>query len=210
MLALTRFLTILGFLAAAALPAQAGFSFIVNAETSSLAGTAGSIEFQYNAVLGSTISTATINDFTIFGGTLNAVQPPLGTVVGMLPAPVSITTSSPVNSYLHDLTYGSSLQYFVTIPGAQLTDPNLLSSFTMTLYNNVGDPIRSIDLIFEPSALRIDLLGPVGAFTQTGPGVSAVATPLPPTVQSFAVGLVVMGVFRARRALCQKSIHCFA
>jgi hypothetical protein len=210
---------LLGILGAAALwlgqaaPCRAEMIFQVTVNTSSISGTAGSLEFQFNTGgAGALDATATIRDFT--GGTLvgTPVFDPLTAGSGTLsPGPLTLQNGPPLTSALHDFNFGSSLRFEVAFTGPAVETPNPAlpgSRFSLTLWNLrstdvlAGDPRLTPLLPLSASidaTLFIDLQ-PSGTATATAsPQAEVTAVPEPASLLLLAVGASALGLYRLRR-----------
>jgi hypothetical protein len=111
-----RYFVALGVFAAllVAQRAQAD-SFVITVNTSSLQGTSGYLDFQFNP--GNTpfdAASATITGFTT-NGTLTTALPNIGDVSGALPGQVVIQNTQVLNEYTQGLTYGSYFDLTVNL-----------------------------------------------------------------------------------------------
>jgi len=145
----------------AATPARADVTYFVTVNTSSVSGTSGNLDFQFNPGNNTTqMATATISAFTT-DGTFTGVPPQTsGNVTGTLPAgPVTFCSSggagcasmSAINEYFTSnvvgpgFTYGTSFSFLVTLGGPAINAPNGTatagSTFGVGLYDIAGNPI---------------------------------------------------------------------
>ena len=104
-------------------PASAGFiTYHVVVNTSSISGTNGSLEFQYNpAMTPTTTSTAVVSPFSTVGGTISPTTEVNGSVTGSLASqPLTLTANTPFNDILENFKFGTSLTFNVTLSSTAL------------------------------------------------------------------------------------------
>jgi hypothetical protein len=92
-------------------------SFQVNVDTSSIAGTTGNVEFQYNPGGGVTDPSFVTIDLFTPGGQLNGVRQITGAVTGLLPGSLRIDNTTAFNDYFEGFTFTSALGFLVTFDG---------------------------------------------------------------------------------------------
>jgi hypothetical protein len=178
--------------------ARAGsITYLVTANTTSLNGTSGYLDFQLNPNMSTAASaSATITNFT-GDGTLGAELPPLGDVSGTLPGTVSFTNGPPPNDYTQASTYGNSLSFDVTLSGAAVGGSAPAgSTFAFSLLDSSGNPYST-----GPNGATVTIdINPSGTTTSTsyppasggGPTATAslvTAVPEPATLWSMSLGL---------------------
>lgn len=193
-------------------PAQASVIVQYNVDTSSIAGTVGSLNFQLNPGGGAAQAvSAVISSFV--GGTLNSNVVTFGSVSGTLPGNVSFNNSTFFNSYQEDFTFGASLQFQVTFSGPGIDAPDPLAdgtAFSLFLYDapgGLGNALLPSPSDPNDSALGLNIIG--GSFSVYGsPAVTTSITQVVPEPSSLLVtGLVLglAGAFRLNRR--KKSSH---
>ena len=127
--------------------ARAGMvTYVVTADTSSLSGLSGYLDFQFNpngaAPVAPNTTSATITAFTT-DGVLGAPLPPIGDASGgPLPLPVTIVNDDPglTNDYTQGITFGTTLTFDVTLSGTDVGAASAgdLFAFSLQDVNFVG------------------------------------------------------------------------
>jgi hypothetical protein len=193
-------------------PVQAGMiTYHVTVDTSSISGTQGSLDFQFDASdLTSQTATAALTTFT--GGSLIGSPTFNGDASGTLfpgPATINNTPANLVNELIQDFNYGGNLSFDVTLFGDALQNPNGSpgSTFSLTLYDSrgaTGNTLLSIDAN-TPPALLINVNGDGSTTVTAASGVTATpsvsAVPEPSSLAllaSASAGLLGYGLFRKR------------
>ena len=160
----------------------------VNVNTSSISGTTGNVDFQFNPGPDVTDPSFVTIDFFEPGGQLNGVRQISGAVTGVLPGSLRIDNTTPFNDYFEGFTFTNSLSFLVTFDGPA---PSGLattgSSFGFYLY--AADEVTPLLANFPDGAHAIGELSPNGELT--------FSTPEPATVGLFGLGYLMIGV-RAR------------
>jgi hypothetical protein len=179
-------------------PTAKADSFVITVNTSSLQGTSGYMDFQFNP--GNTpfdAASATITNFTT-DGTLGAALPNIGDVSGALPGQVVINNTDALNEYTQGLIYGSFFDLTVN-----LTTPTVSgtatggSSFTLDAQDSNFN-----SLLGGFPAVEIDLdatTGQPSVTNNSGGAATVVATPEPDSL--WLMGLGFAGLLVARRRL---------
>ncbi len=150
--------------------ARADFQYRVVVDTTSLRGTEGSLDFQFNpAAAGNALPiTAKISNFALTGGTLASTSSRTGNTTGSLPGSLTLLNGSATNEFQADLTFGRSFSFDTTLTGAGVNNPSpgfLGSVFTLSLQ----------DLGFSPK-LTTDPAGSVLSIALRPNGSSVVST----------------------------------
>jgi PEP-CTERM motif len=190
-----KFIVLAAFaLLGAATSANAIPIFTITVNTSSIAGTAGHVDFFFGAANNSPDATALVSMW-MSDGTLSGSPSTSGSTSGVLPANVTEKIIGNTGAdYFHDFTFGNSLTfklmltYDSAIPGTFTTDDtwslSLYDSMTMPLLSNgsQGDAIFAVDM------------HPDGTYTlhdaSTGGQLMVSAVPEPSTWTLFGVALL--------------------
>ena len=193
-------------LACAVIPAHAdSVTYTVTVNTSSQTGHGGYVDFELNAgSLGAQDITATVTGFS--GAVLNPGDPmndAIGTT-GSLPGPVTFDNQAG-NDYFEALTFGSQLNFLVTLSGDGVSTSGASTSDSGTIFQvSFWDPSGSAALFSsDPNGIagEIDVAadGTLTTGSQDGTTVSAAATPEPATLSLVGAAGVLMYVAQRRR-----------
>ena len=189
-----KLLVIAAIMFAASAASASLSTYAVSIDTSSLIGTSGALDFQFNPAnsTGFTTATAGISGFT--GGTLSS--PVLtGDGSGTLPSSVTLNNTTQYNDYFTNYTFGNSIKFNLSLSGA------LGNSFTFSMFSDAAgsSPALTSDTT-DGYALRLDINQNGNAITNNIPtniSSSVTPTPIPPSMLLFASGL--SGMFFMKR-----------
>jgi hypothetical protein len=190
----TAALTVLLLLQLLAMPAFA-IPFLVSVDTSSLKGSTGFIDLQFNpADAASSAATASTSGFT---GDLALLADSFvdGDVLGTLPGSLQLRNTTAFNSYFQAVQFGDLFRFVVDFSGDFIANPSLFgTSFSVSLLNDHLFPQLTNDV--SGSLLRFELLaGSVGfqAFQVDGRTAATITpVPTPATSALFCVGMLLM------------------
>jgi hypothetical protein len=199
-------LLLISFGLALAAVARADTDFEVVVNTSSLAGTTGSIDFQFNPGPGAT-QLGTMSIFNIFedGGSYAGLQQDFGSVTGgPVPSPLSFTSADADNEDFETFHFGQSLMFSVDLGGAAVTAPNGLSTGSITGYFSIFSDQAGTIPALTPNPLGIAAefsISPDGGVTTEllSPAVNLV--PEPGSLWLVGAILALMGTWSVRRRL---------
>ena len=151
------------FLAALAVSnAAAAVSYTVNVDTSSVNGTSGFLDFQFNPG-NATSQPATIQlvNFDPDGGSLAGPPSVTGNVTGTLPGTLTFANTTALNDYFQQFTYGSHVSFTVVLSGPAIDAPNGTatagSTFSVSLYDMNQNPILTNQAALTGAAGQIDI-----------------------------------------------------
>ena len=191
-------------------PVQAAaISYSVTVDTSSVSGTAGFLDFQFNPGNStSQAATAQISSFMTLGGSLSGVPQVNGNVVGTLPGTLTFVNSTALNEYFQGFNYGSSFSFMLLLTGPAISAPNGTAnagtSFGIGLYDNTQNPILTNQggTTGFAGEVDIDLNGTATATAfpnGTGPSVvTFLAVPEPGTMLMLGLSMAGFVYFRRR------------
>jgi hypothetical protein len=147
----------------------ADVAYQVTINTSPVSGTAGFVDFQFNpANPASQAITAQILSFTS-DGSLSGAPMAVGSVAGVLPAPVTFTNNAPLNEYFQGFIYGNTISFLLLLSGPGINSPianNAGSTFGIGLYDSAQQPILTDQGLITGFAGQVDILN--GIVTTTG------------------------------------------
>jgi len=135
-------LVFLGALSAKA----ASITYQVNFDTSSVSGTAGFLDFQFNPGNNTSFAaTAQINGFSPDGGSLSGAPSISGDVTGTLPGTVTFVNDTALNELFQGFNFGSSFSFQLMLSGAGIGAPNVGATagsiFGIGIYDNGQNPV---------------------------------------------------------------------
>lgn len=169
----------------------------VNVNTSSVAGTTGNVDFQYNPGFGVADPSFITIDFFTPGGQINGVRQISGDVTGLLPGSLRIGNATNFNDYFEGFTFTNSLSFLVTFDGPASTGLATSGSlFLFSLY--AADEVTPLLANFpDLGAYAAGNVGPNGELT--------FSTPEPATIALFGIGLLMIGVKVRTRSYGRKA-----
>jgi len=183
------------------------FSFVV--DTSSIAGTAGSLDFNFNA--GPLTSQSALADILNFSSDGSLAGSPIltGDVLGALPSTVTFDNGGAFNDYFDGFTFGSTLAFEVRLYGPAVNSPDGVStsgsSFAFSMFSDAGGtmPVLTTDTT-DGFAITLDVnldgsVTPTLFSSQTT--LVPAAVPEPASMLLLASALVaIAGAVRHKRA----------
>ena len=201
---------------AASLPcvlSAAPITYQVTIDTSSINGTPGYIDLQFNPSIPASDSQPAYVDILNFStdGTLtpnpsDPNQAPIGEASGSLPLLVTIDNSETTNIYTDGITFGNTITFTLLFdgPAVETPDPGTYpggSLFTV----DVADSNYNYLLETDPAGTNAAqvALNPDGTTTPnpyyTNPYVTFGSTPEPSTITLLSAGIVGLGALALRR-----------
>ena len=139
---------IAAFLCFASMASAAPITYDVTVDTSSITGTAGSLDFQFNpGPLVTQSASLRILNFTSDGAL--AGSPALtGDVAGALPATLAFDNGTGFNDYFEGFTFGSTLSFQVSLFGPALSSPDGTSTsgsaFAFSMFSDAAGTIPAL------------------------------------------------------------------
>src|SRR5215471_14842203 len=148
-------------------PANAGILYQVTVDTSSITGTAGSLDFNFNP--GSLVTQAASLEILNFtsGGTL--VTGPcvsggpcvMGDVSGTLPGTVTFDNGMPLNDYFQGFSFGATLSFQIRLFGPAVDSPDGTStsgsSFAFSMFSDAAGTTPALTPDPDGFAVTIDV-----------------------------------------------------
>jgi len=129
-----------------------GLTYDVTVDTSSIAGTSGSLDFQFNpGALVTQTANLQIEDFTSDGTLGGSIL--TGDAVGGLPGTVSLDNLTGFNDYFAGFTYGSAISFLLNLSGPAVTSPDGISTsgseFAFSMFSDAGGtlPVLTSDSV---------------------------------------------------------------
>lgn len=190
-------------------------TYDVTINTTSITGTAGSLDFNFNP--GSlTTQSASLQILGFSSDGSLAGSPALtGDVGGALPSTLTFDNGTGFNDYFDGFTYGSTLSFDVSLYGPALSSPNGISTSGSTFaFSMFSDAAGTIPVLTSDTTdgfafiVNVNLDGSTAVTNyseQTTVGQQTTATPEPGGLLLVATGLMVLGVMSwVRRPLMGK------
>jgi hypothetical protein len=178
------FLSYLALLSCLAGVASAGpITYTVLVNTSSIAGTTGSFDINFNpGLLVTQAASLQILSFST-DGSLNGTPSLIGDVSGALPATVTFDNGTAFNDYFQGFTFSSTLSFNVSLFGPALSSPDGISTsgstFAFSMFSDAAgtNPVLTTDHANGFAYIvNVNLDGTTTA-TSFLPGTSAVPEP---------------------------------
>src|SRR3984957_10899440 len=205
----TRFWFLFVLCAATAMANVITYDVTVN--TSSISGTTGSFDFNFNpGTLVTQAASLQILDFSS-NGTLAGGPELTGDVSGALPGTLTFDNGSGFNDYFEDFTFGSTLSFDVSLYGPALSSPDGTatsgSTFAFSMFSDAAGTIPTLtsdttDGFAFAVAVNLDGTTTVTDYS-SGTGVVAASGPVgvvpePGNLALIGLGLGAIGLVRRR------------
>ncbi len=114
---------------AASLASAGPITYDVTVDTSSITGTMGSLDFNFNpGPLVTQLADLQILNFTSDGTLAEACPCGTGDVTGQLPATLTFDNGTGFNDYFDDFAYGTTISFAVSLYGPALSSPDGVST----------------------------------------------------------------------------------
>jgi hypothetical protein len=183
-------------------------SYDVTVDTSSVFGTAGSLDFNFNP--GPLITQAASLQILNFSsdGTLAGNCPcGIGDVSGQLPATLTFDNGTGFNDYFDGFTFGSTLSFEVSLYGPAISSPDGVSTsgsaFAFSMFSDAGGtiPVLTADPL-DGFAFTVDVnldgTTTLGYYYPEWSPTTVVSTPEPGGLVLLGMGLACVGALRLR------------
>jgi hypothetical protein len=183
-------------------------TYNVTVNTSSISGTAGSLDFDFNP--GPLITqTASLQILTFSGGTPSGSPTVIGDVTGTLPGTLTFDNQKPFNDYFQTFQFGSTLSFGVSLFGPALSSPNGTatsgSTFAFSMFSNAAGtkPVLTTDKTNGFAfVVEVNLDG-----TTTATNFILAAVPEPGSFPLVVGAAIAVGVGRIRRMRRKPVLH---
>jgi hypothetical protein len=142
-------LVFLSFFCSVVVAAADPITYAVTVNTSSISGTAGSLDFNFNpGPLVTQAASLQLLNFTSNGILAPACPCGTGDVSGQLPATVTFDNGTAFNDYFDDFTFGTTLSFDVSLYGAALSAPDGVSTsgstFAFSMFSNAAGTVPAL------------------------------------------------------------------
>jgi PEP-CTERM motif len=138
-------------------------TYDVTVDTSSINGTMGSLDFNFNpGPLVSQLAQLQILNFTSDGMLAGACPCGMGDVTGQLPSTLTFDNGTGFNDYFEDFTYGSGISFAVSLYGPALSSPDGVSTsgstFAFSMFSDAAGtiPVLTSDTV-DGFAFTVDV-----------------------------------------------------
>jgi PEP-CTERM motif len=204
-------LFIAAFLCFASVASAAPITYDVTVDTSSITGTAGSLDLQFNP--GPLVTQSASLQILNFAsdGALAGSPTPTGDVTGTLPTTLTFDNGTGFNDYFEGFTYGSALSFQVSLYGPALSSPDGVSTSGSTFaFSMFSDSTGTIPALTSDTTdgfaftvdVNLDGTTTVTNFsmqTTVVPATPAVPEPSTLPLMAAGIGLWLAFCFRLRR-----------
>jgi hypothetical protein len=184
--------------------ARADIVYQVNVNTSSISGTAGSLDFNFNpGPLVSQAANLQILNFTSDGALAGNCPCGTGDVSGQLPATLTFDNGTGFNDYFDGFTFGNAISFEVSLYGPALSPPyGTATSGSTFVFSMFSDPAGTIpaltnDLV-NGFAITVDI-NLDGTTTAANFSSQTTVSPVPEPSTTLLVGPSLLGLAGALR-----------
>jgi hypothetical protein len=198
------------FLCCAAVASAGPITYDVTVDTSSILGTAGSLDFNFNP--GPLVTQAASLQILGFAsdGTLAGSPTLTGDVAGALPATLTFDNGTGFNDYFEGFTFGSTLSFQVSLYGLALSSPDGVSTsgstFAFSMFSDSAGTVPTLTTdTTNGFAFTVDV-NLDGSTTVNNSSSQTTVTPAgvgsapePGSLALIGAGLVCLGAMRLRQ-----------
>lgn len=189
-------------------PSALADTYHVAVNTSSIAGTAGSLDFNFNP--GPLVTQAASLQILSFSsdGKLTGLPTRTGDVTGSLPGTLTFDNATAFNDYFQDFTYASTLSFEISLFGPALSSPDGVSTsgseFAFSMFSDSAGTIPVLTTDTTDGFAYVVTVNLDGTTTATSflttPGNGGTTVPEPRTdILTLSAVLVALTASRVRR-----------
>lgn len=195
-------LLIASFIVFASVASANVITYDVTVNTSSIAGTTGSLDFNFNpGPLVTQAASLQILDFTSDGTLAGDCPCGTGDVAGQLPGTLTFDNGTAYNDYFDDFTFGTTLSFDVTFYGPALTAPNGTSTSGSTFaFSMFSDSLGTVPVLTSDTTdgyaaiINVNLDGSTTSVDYSSEAtVSPVPEPGTLSLMTLGIGLCFIG-----------------
>ncbi len=200
---------IAAFLCIGSVASATPITYDVSVTTSSISGTSGSLDFNFNpGPLVTQSASLQISNFTT-DGTLGGSPSLMGDASGLLPGTLTFGNGTGFNDYFDGFTFGNTLSFEVSLYGPALSAPDGTSTsgstFAFSMFSDAAGSIPTLTTDADGFAFTTDVnlygsttVSSFSSETSVVPETNAV--PEPGSIGLSAAALILVAVFRKRVA----------
>jgi hypothetical protein len=192
-------------------------TYDVTVNTSSIAGTSGSLDFNFNPGP-LTTQAASLQSLNFSSdGTLSGSPSLTGDVSGTLPATLTFDNGTGFNDYFEGFTYDSALSFAVSLYGPALSSPDGISQSGSTFaFSMFSDPAGTIPVLTSDTVdgfaftvgVNLDGSTTVTNYSAQTTVSPAASVPEPSTLILLVAGLFALAILSTNRVKTACSARC--